>query len=235
MPDKVKPLKIENPASGGTDTDTGPTETNPNQDYLATKGIAFENADNRLIDLTPTTKEIQFLDAVETVAITVRMLRTAVQNIFSNATNLFSATNVQAAIEEAKFKRHKKIAKATAEDTTTSSTWRLLVGMEVTIDLAGSYELFFNGDCDTDGVNGKGEWQFYKNGSPIAGTKRTLGVSTLILGLITLSSCEVAAPVTILEDDVAAVVGDKFQVYFRSTNGQTIRTQGRVLRAVRTT
>ena len=47
--DKVKALKIENPALGGTQTDFGPTETNPAQDYLAAKGIALENSDNTTI------------------------------------------------------------------------------------------------------------------------------------------------------------------------------------------
>jgi len=50
MVDKVKPLKIENPATGGTDTDLFPTETNPVQDYLATKGLAFENLDTHLAE-----------------------------------------------------------------------------------------------------------------------------------------------------------------------------------------
>lgn len=43
--DKIKALKIENPANGGTQTDMFPTETNPAQDYLAAKGISFENLD----------------------------------------------------------------------------------------------------------------------------------------------------------------------------------------------
>lgn len=50
MADKVKPLKIENAATGGTQTDPFPVETNPTQDYLAAKGIAFENLDTFLIE-----------------------------------------------------------------------------------------------------------------------------------------------------------------------------------------
>lgn len=50
MADKVKPLKIENPANGGTQTDVFPTETNPTQDYLSAKGIAFDGLDTFLID-----------------------------------------------------------------------------------------------------------------------------------------------------------------------------------------
>jgi len=44
MIDKVKPLKIE------TGVDFGPTETDPTQDYLACKGIVFEDDDDTYID-----------------------------------------------------------------------------------------------------------------------------------------------------------------------------------------
>lgn len=101
MADKVKPLKIENPATGGSQTDPFPVETNPAQDYLAAKGFAFENNDNRLIDLDGS-GNIQFKDFSETSPVTVRQLRTALNNIFSNSGNGFIATNVQAAIEEAR-------------------------------------------------------------------------------------------------------------------------------------
>lgn len=50
MVDKVKPLKLENPALGGTDTDVYQTEANPTQDYLAAKGLAFENSDSYLAE-----------------------------------------------------------------------------------------------------------------------------------------------------------------------------------------
>lgn len=101
MPDKIKPLKIETVSGGGTQNDMFPTEANPTQDYIATKGIAFENNDGRLIDLDGS-GNIQFKDVTETISVTVRQLRTALSNIFSNVGNGFAATNVQAAIEEAK-------------------------------------------------------------------------------------------------------------------------------------
>lgn len=65
MADKVKPLKIENLATGGTQNDPFPVETDPSQDYLAAKGIAFENSDNSLFDLDPS-GEIRFKDSVQT-------------------------------------------------------------------------------------------------------------------------------------------------------------------------
>lgn len=101
MPDKIKPLKIESPSNGGTQTDYLPTESNPSQDYVSAKGIAFEHNDNRTIDLDGS-GNIQFKDVIETVAISVRKLRTALYNLFDNTSNGFVATNVQAAIEEAR-------------------------------------------------------------------------------------------------------------------------------------
>ena len=65
MADKIKPLKIENIASGGTQNDGFPTEANPAQDYVATKGIAFENNDNILFDIDPGTGEIRYKDPIQ--------------------------------------------------------------------------------------------------------------------------------------------------------------------------
>jgi hypothetical protein len=48
--DKVKPLGLENSALGGTEDIPFPTEISPSEDYIATKGIAFENTDTFLID-----------------------------------------------------------------------------------------------------------------------------------------------------------------------------------------
>lgn len=101
MADKVKPLKLESSSTGGTENDFFQTEVNPTEDYVAAKGIALENNDNRLVDLDGS-GNIQFKDAVETTPITVRKLRTANQNIFDNTLNGFIATDVQAAIEESK-------------------------------------------------------------------------------------------------------------------------------------
>lgn len=101
MPDKVKPLKIESPSTGGTQTDMFPTEANPASDYITGFGFAFRNSDNFLIDVNDNTNMF-FKDGVITGGITLTQLRTAVNNIFDNSTNGFVATNVQTAIEEAR-------------------------------------------------------------------------------------------------------------------------------------
>lgn len=56
---------MESPSEGGTQTNPLPTSVNPAQDYLAAKGVAFENNDNRLLDLSES-GEVQYKDAVQT-------------------------------------------------------------------------------------------------------------------------------------------------------------------------
>jgi hypothetical protein len=43
MVDRVRPLKLENPNSGGTQTDLYPTAANPNQDHLDVRGVVIQN------------------------------------------------------------------------------------------------------------------------------------------------------------------------------------------------
>ena len=49
MVDKVKPLKIED-TSSGTELDYLPREADPSEDYLSSKGLAFENLDTHLAE-----------------------------------------------------------------------------------------------------------------------------------------------------------------------------------------
>lgn len=65
MVDKIKPLKMESPAGGGTEFDMSPTEVDPSEDYSAVKGVAFEDSDSTLLDLSAG-GEIQWIDSVQT-------------------------------------------------------------------------------------------------------------------------------------------------------------------------
>lgn len=102
--DKVKPLKLED-GTNGTEVDFSPTETNPSEDYIASKGLAFENQDNRKVDLDGP-GNIQFQDVTETTPITVRQLRTAANNLFNNTSSGLTATNVQDGIDEVDAENH---------------------------------------------------------------------------------------------------------------------------------
>lgn len=97
--DKVKALKLENPGTGGTDLDPFPVETNPLQDYQSVKGVAFENNDNRLIDLD-VSGNLQFKDATETTYIPFWRLRYAIYTVFNNTGKSFTTTDVENALNQ---------------------------------------------------------------------------------------------------------------------------------------
>lgn len=99
MPDKIKPLKIENPATGGSQTDPFPVEANPTEDYIAAKGTAFENADDKLMDLDGS-GNIQFKDATETTYVQLWKLRRAIYEIFDPTGTTLTSTNTEDAIKE---------------------------------------------------------------------------------------------------------------------------------------
>lgn len=42
--DKVRPLKLEDPASGGTETDDFPTSLDPSEDHVQCAGVVLEDA-----------------------------------------------------------------------------------------------------------------------------------------------------------------------------------------------
>ncbi len=48
--DKVKPLAMESGSLGGTEEVPFPREIDPAEDYLASKGLAFENSDDYLAE-----------------------------------------------------------------------------------------------------------------------------------------------------------------------------------------
>lgn len=100
MVDKVKPLKVED-ATSGTESNPFPTETDPAEDYLAAKGVAFENVDTHLIYRDGA--DIKVTDPTVGTR-SMNDLRTDNQNSFdgSAASPAFTATDVRAAIIEAR-------------------------------------------------------------------------------------------------------------------------------------
>ena len=72
MVDKVKPLKLENSATGGTENNVFPTETDPTEDYVSAKGIALENSDNTTI--RGDAGVMKFKDTAETTELSLTSL-----------------------------------------------------------------------------------------------------------------------------------------------------------------
>jgi hypothetical protein len=50
--DLVRPLKMESPTTGGTETDLFPSELDPAEDYIAVKGVALEGNINTTISIS---------------------------------------------------------------------------------------------------------------------------------------------------------------------------------------
>ena len=73
--DKIKPLKYETPTDG-TEFDFLPTEAKPSEDYIAAKGIAFENDDDIRIEKDGD-GDLGFIDDVTTTFQKFRTLGTS--------------------------------------------------------------------------------------------------------------------------------------------------------------
>ena len=54
MADRVRPLKLESPASGGTQTDEWPTGIDPNEDHVDARGVFLQNnsSNDEVVHLT---------------------------------------------------------------------------------------------------------------------------------------------------------------------------------------
>lgn len=64
MVDRVKPLKIESPDSGGTETDDFPTSVNKNEDFLDCRGLTVQDdtSDDDLVRISRDGDNLTFLD-----------------------------------------------------------------------------------------------------------------------------------------------------------------------------
>lgn len=89
MVDKIRPLKLESSASGGTENDLFPSETQPSEDYISCKGISFEGSDNSLLQLQGS--EIGFVDLISGTK-KFKTLKT-IEYTFSDQANPFLSHN----------------------------------------------------------------------------------------------------------------------------------------------
>lgn len=176
-----------------------PTEVTPTQDYITGAGFSFQNSDTRLVDLSGS-GSIQFTDVQETTAITVRQLRTATFGIFSNATNGFTATTVQAAIEEARNSpavNFISIASATAIASSTDTT---IAGLTYTNSTGAAIKMVaeFSGDITISTTGGVLSASIYLNGSQVANSlRKTAGDQGALAGaarVTAFTSCKVTVP-----------------------------------------
>jgi len=66
--DRVQPLKLEDPSTGGVETDWGPTSVDPHEDYVDAHGLTIQsetsNDDDVYIGRDTTTNDMIFEDKV---------------------------------------------------------------------------------------------------------------------------------------------------------------------------
>lgn len=70
MVDRIKPLKIESPDSGGTQTDEFPTSVNKNEDFLDCRGVTVQDdsSDDDLVRVSrDASGNMTFLDQANTI------------------------------------------------------------------------------------------------------------------------------------------------------------------------
>jgi hypothetical protein len=98
--DKCQPLKFEN-STEGTEDDFQPTELDPTEDFVNTKGVVFEGEDETFIRGESTVMEFKDQDANNSGSIfSLFQLRNALNNFFSAVG--WVSTNVRDAIIEAR-------------------------------------------------------------------------------------------------------------------------------------
>lgn len=139
----------------------------------------------------------------------------------------YNSNNVQDAIIEGAYRRIRSTVTGTSQQATTNTAFTQVPGMSLTIPATGRYKLEFSARCETVAVNGEGAWALFLAGTQITATERRLACETNILGLLTLSSNFIDAPIhsTI---DVDCTAGQVVQVGWRSVDGVEVRTLDRV-------
>ena len=75
--DKVRPLKLEDPASGGTETDEFPTSLDPSEDHIQVAGVVFEDAthNDENVRVYRDGDDLMFMDTSNPVPIPLSDLR----------------------------------------------------------------------------------------------------------------------------------------------------------------
>lgn len=108
---------------------------------------------------------------------------------FDNTSNGFTATDVQAAIEEATKRLNTLQVTATGLVSTTSATFSTVTGMTLQPP-AGTWIGIYTGFFYTQGVNVQAEVTAVKNAAEITYARRIQYDNAAILGLVTLSTNE---------------------------------------------
>lgn len=74
MVDKIRPLKLEDPTTGGSQLDEFPTGANPNEDHVTTRGVVIQDDssdDETVIVSRDASDNLTFKDAANVLGVTL--------------------------------------------------------------------------------------------------------------------------------------------------------------------
>lgn len=146
---------------------------------------------------------------------------------FDNSSNGFTATDVQAAIEEAKNTSIIYVSD-TGTQSSTSTSYANITTMTST-PASGTYLVIFNGHATTTGASAGGLFAIAVAGSVQSDSIREVSTNlTLLGGLVTISVNTIGASVTCITK-VTVNGSQAITAQFKSTNGGTINIQERNL------
>ena len=155
----------------------------------------------------------------------IRVSQVAVSTPFNNATNGFTATNVQAAIEEAKNSLSYYTATGTSTLTRTAGTFTTVASMTHT-PIAGTYLAIWSAQVRTGNASGQGEVAIFVGATQqTALTHQTELEVTIVLGLFGVAN---------LTEGGGSIIGvvtangtDAVTVQYRSVDRQTVTITNR--------
>lgn len=108
------------------------------------------------------------------------------------------ADNVQTAITNAQGINNTYFVSTTTATTSYTATTFTPDTLTVT-PAVGTYAIWYNADAETSGVNAQADFELFVDGVGLGESLRSIQQTTAILGLITLSTSTIQAPVTIVD------------------------------------
>lgn len=135
MPDKIRPLKIEN-LNDGSQNDMGfTTEADPAEDFISIKGIAFENSDDNLIEVVG--NEITFTDTVSGSQTLSRLIQPLANTSATTDPSTSNDSTQNYEIGSVWVNTSTDTVFVCADATAGSAVWVSVVGAQITIEEDG--------------------------------------------------------------------------------------------------
>lgn len=151
---------------------------------------------------------------------------------FNNSTNGFAATNVQAAIEEARGTAPLIYVNDLSTQSTSSTTYANITGMTST-PASGTYLVIFNGHATTSGASAGGFFALALAGSTVTDSVREISANLVLLGgLVTVSVNTIGSSMSCVSR-ITVNGSQAITAQFKSISGGTINVQEKTLSLIK--